>query len=128
MACSTPPTYWPTGIQSLIFCGSKGPSVNWGDTNRRKYQDESTKVSMVSVSRLAGPWQEGHSTLTHASAAARGEVPFGDKSSPRRSDGSVTGSCSSGTGTSPQDGQWMMGMGVPQNRWRLSSQSRSRKL
>ena len=21
MACSTPPTYWPTGIQSLIFCG-----------------------------------------------------------------------------------------------------------
>src|SRR5919112_6878161 len=88
MACSTPPTYCPTGIQSLIFSGSNGPSWYCGETNRRKYQDESTKVSMVSVSRLAGPWQDGHSTLTQASAAASGEVPFGERSSPRRSEGS----------------------------------------
>src|SRR6478609_9335764 len=105
MACSTPPTYWPTGIQSLILAGSNGPSVYCGETKRRKYQDESTKVSMVSVSRLAGPWQLGHSTLTQASAAASGDVPFGDRSSPRRFSGRVTGSCSSGTGTSPQAGQ-----------------------
>src|SRR6478672_6986956 len=75
MACSTPPTYWPTGIQSLILAGSNGPSVYCGETKRRKYQDESTKVSMVSVSRLAGPWQLGHSTLTQLSTAASGDVP-----------------------------------------------------
>ncbi len=40
----------------------------------------------------------------------------------------MTGSWSSGTGTSPQAGQWMIGIGQPQNRCRLSSQSRSRKV
>jgi hypothetical protein len=42
-----------------------------------KYHDESTKVSIVSVSRLAGPPQLGQLTFTQSSAAASGERPFG---------------------------------------------------
>ena len=37
-----------------------------------KYQEESTKVSIVSVSRRAGPPQRGHSVATQSSAAASG--------------------------------------------------------
>ena len=89
------------------------------------YQDESTNVSMVSVSRLAGPPQRGQSTFTQSSAAASGDTPLGTRSWPRRS-GSTTGSWSSGTGTSPHDGQCTIGIGVPQNRCRDTSQSRNR--
>ena len=77
------------------------------------YQLESTKVSIVSPSRVAGPPQVGQVVLTHSSAAASGEVPFGLRSAPRSS-GSSTGSCSSGTSTSPCSGQCTTGMGAPQ--------------
>ena len=77
------------------------------------YQDESTKVSIVSESRFAGPPHCGQSTLTHSSAAASGETPFGFRSAPRSS-GSSTGSWSSGTATSPHAAQWMTGIGTPQ--------------
>ena len=63
-----------------------------------KYQDESTKVSIVSVSRRAGPPQIGHVVLTQSSAEASGERPCGAKSS---TSGSGTGRSSSGTGTMP---------------------------
>ena len=82
-------------------------------------------MSIVSESRFAGPPHLGQSTLTHSSAAARGETPFGFRSAPDSS-GSTTGSWSSGTSTSPHFSQWMTGIGQPQNRWRDSSQSRSR--
>lgn len=80
------------------------------------YQDESTNVSMVSVSRRAGPPHCGQSTSTHDVAAARGDWPLGASCSPLRSVGRVTGSWSSGTSTSPQSGQWTTGIGVPQKR------------
>ena len=70
-------------------------------------------MSIVSVSRFAGPPHCGQATLTQSSAAASGETPFGFRSAPRRS-GSCTGSWSSGTGTSPQSVQWMIGIGAPQ--------------
>ena len=70
-------------------------------------------MSIVSVSRFAAPPQRGHGTLTQSSAAASGDCPFGDRSRPSVG-GSVTGSWSSGTGTSPHDGQCTIGMGVPQ--------------
>ena len=82
-------------------------------------------MSIVSVSRLAGPSHLGHSVFTQSVAAASGEMPFGARSWPRRS-GSVTGSCSSGTGTSPQPSQYTIGIGAPQNRCLDTSQSRSR--
>ena len=61
-------------------------------------------MSIVSVSRLAGPPHFGQVVFTQSLAAASGETPFGARSCPRRS-GSRTGSWSSGTGTSPQPSQ-----------------------
>jgi hypothetical protein len=82
-----------------------------GSAKRRKYQDESTNVSMVSVSRLAGPPHVGHFTFTHSGTCASGE-------SPRPVNvvifGSSTGSCSYGTATTPSFSQWTTGIGVPQ--------------
>src|SRR5262249_34199561 len=117
MACSTPPTYRSTGDQRLTASTSNGPCWYPGEQYRRKYHDESTKVSIGSVSRGAGPPHLGHSVLTQSSAEASGETPLGARSCPRRS-GSTTGSWSSGTGTSPQPAQYTMGIGVPQNRCR----------
>ena len=41
----------------------------------RAYQDESTNVSIVSVSRRAGPPHVGHVTLTNSGTCASGESP-----------------------------------------------------
>ena len=75
-----------------------------------KYQAESTKVSIVSVSRWAGLPQRGQFTFRKASHLFSGlPEPSGIRSS-----GSTTGRSFSGTGTEPQSSQWMMGIGVPQ--------------
>ena len=124
MACSTPPVYWSAGIQRSTGPRSKGRSSSRGEQYRKKYQDESTKVSMVSVSRRAGFPQRGQVTLTNPSRFASGDSPCGEKST---SWGSTTGRSSSGTGTSPSSWQWMMGMGAPQYRCLEISQSRRRK-
>lgn len=74
MACSTPPIYVSTGNSADAFSGSNGLVKNdtllfsriWyknrtykdllcGSVYLIKYHDESTNVSIVSVSRLAGP-------------------------------------------------------------------------
>jgi hypothetical protein len=63
-----------------------------------KYQDESTKVSMVSVSRLAGLPHFGQATLRKSARCLSGlPLPSGMQSS-----GSTTGRSFSGTGTTPQ--------------------------
>src|SRR5580693_5097434 len=125
IACSTPPTYRSTGDQRRTDSTSNGPCSNDGEQYRNMYQDESTNVSIVSVSRLAGSPHFGQGTFTQSVAAASGDTPCGTRSWPRRS-GRTTGSSLSGTGTSPQPGQCTIGMGVPQNRCLDSSQSRSR--
>ena len=56
-----PPMYWSTGSQSSITALSSGFSSR-GVVKRAKYQDESTNVSIVSVSRLAGAPQDGQGT------------------------------------------------------------------
>src|SRR5882724_4914246 len=67
-----------------------------------KYHDESTNVSIVSVSRRAGPPHLGQVTLTNSGVDARGDSPspvsfgFG---------GSSTGKSLSGTGTRPSFAQ-----------------------
>ncbi len=68
-------------------------------------------MSIVSVSRRAAPPHFGHTAWTKASDFSRG-LP----STPRNStsSGSNTGRSASGTGTTPQAGQWMAGIGVPQ--------------
>ncbi|MNI47093.1 hypothetical protein D3C73_1015920 [compost metagenome] len=75
-----------------------------------KYQDESTNVSIVSVSRRAGLPQLGQAQDRKASFLASGlPLPSGIRSS-----GRTTGRSFSGTGTGPQSAQWMIGIGVPQ--------------
>src|SRR5438552_3125553 len=112
-----------TGSHRRTASGDHGSSSSCGEVYRRKYQDESTKVSRVSVSRFAGPPQDGHVTFTKASFLARGDSPCGENST---SSGSTTGKSASGTGTSPHVGQKMIGIGGPQARWRETSQSRNR--
>src|SRR5256714_11002395 len=92
-------------------------------TYRYMYQDESTKVSNVSVSRFAGPPHFGQLVSTNSGSCASGDPPRPVNCASR---GSTTGSWSSGTGTVPSVGQYTMGMGVPQYRCREMSQSRSR--
>src|SRR3569623_3091645 len=91
---------------------------------RKKYQDESTKVSMVSVSRCAAPPHVGQVQFNNTADFASGlPAPSGTRSS-----GSTTGSCSTGTATSPQRGHLIIGIGVPQKRWREMPQSRRRQV
>ena len=59
-------------------------------------------MSIVSVSRRAGPPHVGHATLTHSATCASGESPRPVNSA---TFGSTTGSWSSGTGTMPHASQ-----------------------
>src|SRR2546427_10406791 len=103
--------YWSTAIHRSTFAGSTGRVVSWGEQYRRKYQDESTKVSIVSVSRRAGPLHFGHVVSTNDRTCVSGEPPRPVNSTSR---GRTTGSCSYGTGTVPQRSQCTIGIGVPQ--------------
>ena len=68
---------------------------------RRKYQDESTKVSIVSVSRRAAPPHFGHLHLEERGRLVERIAGAVRHAGPRAA---RTGSCSSGTGTSPHVG------------------------
>ena len=75
------------------------------------YQDESTNVSIVSVSRRAALPHVGQVVFTKLSTFASGLPPSGLNAASR---GNTTGSCSYGTGTAPWVSQYTMGIGVPQ--------------
>ena len=87
------------------------PVSQRGLQNRSKYHEDSTKVSIVSVSRRASPPQRGQGTRTNFSSAGSGERPPSSRSA---SSGRTTGRSCSGTGTMPQRPQWIIGMGAPQ--------------
>src|SRR5689334_17011738 len=101
MACSMPPMYWSTGSHSSAVFGVVGDLSFQGSVKRAKYQDESTKVSIVSVSRLAIPEHFGHLTFFQVGWRSSG-LPGLSKVT---SSGSVTGRSLSGTGTTPHFGQ-----------------------
>ena len=63
-----------------------------------KYHDESTNVSIVSVSRLAFPLHFGQGTFRNFADSFNGEPPVPVNFT---SSGSITGSSFSGTGTAP---------------------------
>src|SRR6185312_16386959 len=105
-----PPIYWSTGIHRSATFGVVGALSFHGSVKRTKYQDESTKVSMVSVSRRAGPEHFGHLTFFQVGWRSSG-LPGLSKVT---SSGSVTGKSFSGTGTTPHVSQWMTGIGQPQ--------------
>src|SRR3712207_694934 len=105
-----PPIYWSTGSQASTVARSVGSDSRVGSVKRAKYQDESTKVSMVSVSRRACPPQLGQLTCFQVGWRSSG-LPGTSKDT---SSGSTTGSWSLGTGTTPQASQWITGIGQPQ--------------
>ena len=79
MACSIPPMYWSTGIQWRAISLSNGASGVHGSVKRRKYQEESTNVSIVSVSRVAGPPQIGQVVFRKPGWVASGDSPVGQE-------------------------------------------------
>ncbi len=118
-----PPIYWSTFIQYAASTGSVGVSA-WGAVKRAKYQDKSTKVSIVSVSRSAAPPQLGQVQSRQVGCQPSG-LPGLSKLT---SSGRRTGRFSFFSGTTPQASQWITGIGAPQKRWRDSPQSRRRNL
>src|SRR3569832_1181013 len=110
MACSTPPIYWSTGIIRLTTAGVVGAVSFHGSVKRAKYQDESTKVSMVSVSRCALLLLLGQVTCFQVGCWSSVLLGLSKLSS----SGSTTGRSTSGTGTTSHFGQWMTGIGQPQ--------------
>ena len=80
-----------------------GASAFHGSQKRRKYQDESTNVSIVSVSRTAGTAALGTRRVQEALVELAAATPPSGRNS--TSSGASTGSSSSGTGTMPWSGQ-----------------------
>ncbi|SMG63912.1 hypothetical protein BMETH_201_1 [methanotrophic bacterial endosymbiont of Bathymodiolus sp.] len=99
MACSMPPIYWSTGSQYLALASSMESAVLLA--KRAKYQDDSIKVSKVSVSRFASFPHFGQSTCKKAPWVTSGEF----EPSSTTSLGNSTGKSVSGTGTVPQSSQ-----------------------
>src|ERR1700727_651939 len=101
IACSTPPIYWSTGIIRFATAGVVGDVSFQGSVKRAKYQDESTKVSMVSVSRTA--------LAPHCGQLTCFQVGWWSSALPGlskvTSSGNTTGKSLSGTGTTSHVGQ-----------------------
>src|ERR1019366_7298742 len=95
-----------------------------GSVKRAKYHDESTNVSMVSVSRTA--------LAPHCGQLTCFQVGWWSSALPGlskvTSSGSTTGRSLSGTGTTSHVGQWITGIGQPQDRCPEMAQSGRRKL
>ena len=108
-----PPIYWLTGSQPFLPSTTDrvvGAASFHGSVKRAKYQDESTNVSIVSVSRRAGLLHRGHATCFQLGWWSSG-LPGLSKMT---SSGSSTGRSLSGTATVPQSSQWIAGIGQPQ--------------
>src|SRR5215470_5458355 len=105
-----PPIYWSTGIMRSTTLLVAGAFAFHGSVKRAKYHDESTNVSIVSVSRRAAPPQLGHFTFVHVGWRSSG-LPGRSNDT---SSGSTTGRSLSGTGTTPHLSQWITGIGQPQ--------------
>src|SRR5882762_9349619 len=93
-----PPIYWSTGSQASTICRSVGAVLIQGSVKRAKYQDESTKVSIVSVSRRAWPPHCGQTTCFQVGWRSSGLPGLSNVTS----SGSRTGRSFTGTGTTPQ--------------------------
>src|SRR5471032_1722586 len=102
--------YWSTGNHSSTILRSVGAVVIHGSVKRAKYHDESTKVSIVSVSRRAAAPHYGHDTFFQVGWRSSG-LPGLSKVT---SFGSCTGRSFAGTGTTPHASQWITGIGQPQ--------------
>ena len=59
------------------FFGAANSFLFFGSAKRKKYQEEQTNVSIVSVSRFAVPPHFGQVVFTKSGFVPSGEVPFG---------------------------------------------------
>ena len=98
---------------SLLLCASM---------NLRKYQEDPAHCGIVSVSLFAGVPHTGHVVLTQSVIFARGLSPVSVGSYSATS-GSRSGKSSSFIGTHPHLGQFIIGIGSPQNLCLLKIQS-----
>src|SRR5437763_15478890 len=102
--------YWSTGRYRSATGSVVGAVSFHGSVKRAKYHDESTNVSIVSVSRVPGPPHVGQRTCFQVgwwSSALPGLSKVA-------SSGSATGKACSGTGTTSHFSQWITGIGQPQ--------------
>ena len=99
-ACSAPPIYWSTGHQYFTLFLSNISLLFLGSQYLKKYQDEFTKVSIVSVSRRASPPHFGHFVFIHFSFVFKG-FPFPNLTSL----GNLIGKSFSDKGTTPHFSQ-----------------------
>lgn len=97
-------------------------SLVWSK-NLKKYQEESTKVSIVSDSLFAGPLHCGHVQFLKIYDWRGFNELFSLLSEEPFHSGSSTGKSDSGTGTVPHLSQYMIGIGVPQYLCREIDQS-----
>src|SRR5262249_3420940 len=104
-----PPMYWLTGSHASTAVRSVGRDSSQGPVNRADSQDEPTKVSVVLAPGVAIPPQRGQTTCFQVGWRSSG-LPGRSNST---SSGNVTGNSSSGTGTTPHDAQWRIGIGQP---------------
>jgi hypothetical protein len=95
---------------ALAAASDRSASFSQGAVKRAKYQDESTNVSIVSVSRRAGL------AALRAGDVAPGRVTVERIARLVEVDvvRQLTGRSAFGTGTTPQSSQWMTGIGQPQ--------------
>ena len=70
-----PPLYQSTGLQYARASLEARALSLWGSIYRRKYQLEPAHWGMVSVSRLAGPPQQGQVVFTQSVILLRGDSP-----------------------------------------------------
>ena len=76
VVCSMPPLYQSTGPQySRASLDATAALSLWGSIYRRKYQLEPAHWGMVSVSRLAGPPQQGQVVFTQSVILEWGASP-----------------------------------------------------
>src|SRR5882672_4473870 len=106
-----PPMYWSTGSHLSTILRSVGVLLIHGSVKRAKYQDESTNVSIVSVSRLAFDFPHcGQATFFQVGWRSSGLPGLSNVTS----SGRRTGKSFAGTGTTPHASQWITGIGQPQ--------------
>ena len=105
-----PPIYWSTGIQYFRASLSKGDFSSLGEQNLKKYHEESTKVSNVSVSLIAGFPVDFSEEYFQVGWVSNG-FPLEFKSI---SDGRTTGSSLLSTGTTLPSSKYIIGIGQPQ--------------
>ena len=113
------PTCWPRAVENAS-------SASLGARKRRKYHELSTNVSIVSGSRSAGSPVSGSTVCIHSVAPPERRRALRREVEPLARRGASAAAGRREPGTMRPSSVWIIGIGVPQKRWREISQSRRR--